>query len=310
MPLNTTDQEIRIAAANDLAEKLKLERRQIIELRELFRNMSADMFAFISETGNAPSASVYEDDLRGILAKQGRRTSTAFSGQVTDFLEEAPDDESIIEELAVIAAISGLSVADVVAKLKNDVRVKNQAFVADQVSRDTQFITRTNQKEMDAAVASATASIIQDGRAPTNAEVARIASRDFKNRGFARSPTIAATFTQKIAEGVKDIERNAFFDARNGVQAVVVDLPQIEEKEIWITVGDELVRSSHIAADFTEKQGNVWIVQGEPLRFPGDPNGSASNIINCRCSATIVIESEVVASTPRVSPLRGRQSGR
>ena len=93
---------------------------------------------------------------------------------------------------------------------------------------------------MDAAIASARAVIIEDGRVPNNAEVARIASRDFRNRGFARSPTIAATFTQKIAEGVKDIERDTFFSARNGFPAVTANLPQIEETEIWVTVGDKI----------------------------------------------------------------------
>jgi len=43
MPLNTTDAELRTAAAVDLAEKLRLENRQITELRELFRNMAEDM---------------------------------------------------------------------------------------------------------------------------------------------------------------------------------------------------------------------------------------------------------------------------
>lgn len=290
MPLNTTEQELRIAAANDLAEKLKLERRQIIELRELFRNMSEDMFAFISETGSSPNAQVYEDDLRGILARQGRRVSAEFSGQVIDFLEEAPEDEQVIEDLAAIAAVSGLVVADQIVTLRNEVRRQNQAFIAEQVTADTRIITATNQREMDAATQSARAAIIDDGRIPTNAEVARRASRDFRNRGFARSPTIAATFTQKIAEGVKDIERNTFFNARNGFPAVVADVPQVEEVEIWVTVGDENVRPTHVAVDFEPKDDFGWDVGGEFLKFPGDPNGSAGNIINCRCSVQPVIE--------------------
>ncbi len=290
MPLNTTEQELRIAAANDLAEKLKLERQQIIELRRLFSDMSLDMQAFVAETGNPPSASVYEDDLRGILARQGRRVSTAFSGQIVDFLEEAPEDEQVIEDLAVIAAVSGLVVADQIIKLRNEVRRRNQAFIAEQVTADTRIITATNQREMDAATQSARAAIIDDGRVPTNSEVARRASRDFRNRGFNRSPTIAATFTQKIAEGVKDIERDTFFSARNGIPAVVADVPQIEEVEIWVTVGDEDVRPAHIAVDFEPKDDFGWDVGGEFLKFPGDPNGSAGNIINCRCSVQPVIE--------------------
>lgn len=291
MPLNTTESELRASAASDLAEKLKLERQQIIELRSLFNDMASDMDAFAAETGEAPSATAYEDDLRGILAKQGRRVGTAFSGEITDFLDDAPEDESIIEELALIAAVGGLTVVQMVDRMRNEIRRKRQAFTAAQVASDTRIITSTNQREMDAAMVSARVGILEAGRTVTNAEVASIASKDFRNSGLSRAPTIAATFTQKIAEGTKDIERDTFFTARNGVPAVVADVPQIEETEIWVTVGDEKVRPSHVAADMTRKDEGGWVVQGEFLRFPGDPfRGSASNVINCRCAAETVIE--------------------
>jgi len=145
---------------------------------------------------------------------------------------------------------------------------------------------------MDAAVLSSRAAILDEGRTPTNAEVARTSSRDFRDRGFARSPTIASTLTQQIAEGVKHIEIEELLNARNGIPAVVAGIDQIEEdNRRWITVGDERVRSSHRAVDFQKAQDGGWVVQGEFLRFPGDPfRGSASNIINCRCSAQPVIE--------------------
>lgn len=290
MPLNTTDTELRAAAAVDLADKLKLERQQIIELRRLFSDMAADMEAFVAETGQPPNASAYEDDLRGILAKQGRRVSASFSGQVVDFLEDEPESESIIEELALVALVGGRTVTEFIDKIRNDVRRRNQVFVGEQVTSDTRIITATNQREMDAAVLSARAGIIDEGRVPTNSEVARTSSRDFRNRGFSRAPTIAATFTQKIAEGVKDIERNEFFAARNGIPSVVANVQQVVEVEIWVTIGDEDVRVAHTAVDFEEKDDFGWVVGGEFLRFPGDPNGSPGNIINCRCSIQPVIE--------------------
>ncbi len=290
MPLNTTDAELSAAAALDLAEKIKLERQQIIELRRLFTDMANDMDAFVAETGQPPNASFYEDDIRGILAKQGRRVSASFSGQIVNFLEEQTEDDSIIEELALVAVIGGRTATELIDKIRNDVRRRNQAFIAEQVTADTRIITGTNQREMDAAVLSARAAIIDEGDIPTNAEVARLSSRNFKNRGFARAPTIAATFTQKIAEGVKDIERTEFFNARNGIPAAVANVPQVAEIEIWVTIGDQDVRPTHVAVDFQEKDDFGWVVGGEFLKFPGDPNGSAGNIINCRCSIQPVIE--------------------
>lgn len=52
--------------------------------------------------------------------------------------------------------------------------------------------------------------------------------------------------------------------------------------KIWVTVGDSDVRDSHAAQDGEERPINDTFSNG--LMFPGDPNGSASEVINCRCS--------------------------
>jgi uncharacterized protein with gpF-like domain len=61
-------------------------------------------------------------------------------------------------------------------------------------------------------------------------------------------------------------------------------------KKEWISVNDGRTRSAHSSAN-----GKVvgmdegFIVNGEKLRFPGDPNGSAANVINCRCALGHVV---------------------
>jgi len=76
----------------------------------------------------------------------------------------------------------------------------------------------------------------------------------------------------------------------------------IEELD-WGTSRDEFVRGSHandewshVAMDRKRKKlGDLWFVPrnrgagGESLRRPGDPKGSAANIINCRCRVLPVI---------------------
>ena len=43
-------------------------------------------------------------------------------------------------------------------------------------------------------------------------------------------------------------------------------------------------RSAHRSADGQRVDINErFLVDGESLKFPRDPNGSAKNIINCRC---------------------------
>jgi len=52
--------------------------------------------------------------------------------------------------------------------------------------------------------------------------------------------------------------------------------------KIWVTVGDSNVRDSHAIADGEEVGINDYFSNG--LKFPGDPRGSAEEVINCRCS--------------------------
>ena len=64
----------------------------------------------------------------------------------------------------------------------------------------------------------------------------------------------------------------------------------VEQKE-WLAARDLRVRDSHGMAD-----GQVvnidkkFKVGGEELEYPGDPNGSAENIINCRCTTIPIIK--------------------
>lgn len=294
MPLNSTQSERRKQAARDLAEKMKLERRLISELKEFYTVMANDLRAFFSQTGNVPRADIYADDLRGILTRHYRRTALAFSGNITDFLQNVDEDEEIAQELIAIAALAGITLQELVGQLDNTVQIQQQSFITANVSEDVRNITRTNQKDLDSSVALATATLLSTlERQPSRNEIAVAASRDFKKTTFTRSETIAVTVTQKASEGTKEIEREVFFDRRNDLGSrAQLGLQPLEEVVIWMTIGDERVRESHIVADGQERgeiEPGVFLVQDERLKFPGDPIGSPSNVINCRCSAVTQI---------------------
>lgn len=52
----------------------------------------------------------------------------------------------------------------------------------------------------------------------------------------------------------------------------------------WVTAGDERVRDTHAEADGqTVPIDQPFDVGGEQLMYPGDPNGSLEETINCRC---------------------------
>lgn len=57
----------------------------------------------------------------------------------------------------------------------------------------------------------------------------------------------------------------------------------------WVSARDERVRGTHDVREHPELQNMIpleqsFIVGGSPLLFPGDPNGPAGEIINCRCT--------------------------
>jgi len=63
----------------------------------------------------------------------------------------------------------------------------------------------------------------------------------------------------------------------------------IELEKVWHSALDEFTRQSetadHVKAHgVTAPRDKHFIISGEALMYPLDPNGSAANIINCRCS--------------------------
>jgi HK97 family phage portal protein len=96
--------------------------------------------------------------------------------------------------------------------------------------------------------------------------------------GFAgsRSDTIARTEINKIKNNVMraNYESNEF---TRGVE--------------WLSAQDVDVRDAHQRADGQVRpKGESFSVGGEKLKYPGDPSGSAENVINCRCTLLPVIE--------------------
>jgi uncharacterized protein with gpF-like domain len=56
-------------------------------------------------------------------------------------------------------------------------------------------------------------------------------------------------------------------------------------KKVWIATFDSETRDSHAEADWQLRGlDDPFNVGGEQLEYPGDPSGSAENVINCRCA--------------------------
>lgn len=297
MPLNATVAEQQQTANRQLAEKLRLERAMQVQLRSLFNTIGNDLQAFYARTGQVPDATVYSTELSGILARQYRRTGESFSGTIVDFLREAEEDDPTVLILTAFALTNGMTFEELLFSMESESLVRTQQFFIDSVTEDNRNITATTQRDLDIAVVAGTLFLIDQGiTSPSRTEVARAAKKSFTQKSASRPETIAATVTQKAAEGVKQIDNDVFFANRNRGTA-----PPLQKKEAWITRGDEKVRAAHVAADNTFKNENgVFIVDGEQLKFPGDTSlgASASNVINCRCASVLIIDD---SNTPLIT---------
>jgi SPP1 gp7 family putative phage head morphogenesis protein len=69
------------------------------------------------------------------------------------------------------------------------------------------------------------------------------------------------------------------------------------QKKRWVSTLDTKTREAHAKAHGQERPlDDPYIVGGEALMHPLDPNGSPENIVSCRCDSLPVLEGvEIVA---------------
>jgi len=105
-----------------------------------------------------------------------------------------------------------------------------------------------------------------------------------------------------IKQMVDEIERKDYLDGRvrrilrtesnravNYGTELAADKFEYKTQKRWVAVHDNRTRHWHLDADGqTVNQNGTYSVGGEQLEFPGDPNGSGANTINCRCFSEIV----------------------
>ena len=120
-------------------------------------------------------------------------------------------------------------------------------------------------------------------------------------RGLAKNETIAELRTriQEFGRALGDPAR-ALTIARTESAVVANATRMLAAQEhaagwIWQTSDDEVVRASHVQAEAETSRspvpmgGTVTLASGADMRFPGDPNGPAGEVINCFPAGTPVL---------------------
>ena len=91
------------------------------------------------------------------------------------------------------------------------------------------------------------------------------------------------------------IARTETHTAANFGAQEAAELTGLNMKREWVSAQDARTRDTseadHVDADGqTVGMKEPFIVSGERLCFPGDPSGSAANVINCRCSVVFIYD--------------------
>jgi len=65
---------------------------------------------------------------------------------------------------------------------------------------------------------------------------------------------------------------------------IVANETDIKMVKVWLSDFGENAREEHMDVDGqTRPLAQAFEVDGEQLEYPGDPSGSAENVINCKC---------------------------
>lgn len=146
-------------------------------------------------------------------------------------------------------------------------------FIAEALSDRVDKIMRTTRNQMRAIITRSIADgvgVDEIGRRIRNAapEIAR-----------ARSEVIARTETHS---------------ASMGAQNAAAEASDVTVLKGWISAGDDRTRDDEFDHVFADNEqiavGELYQATGEPMRYPGDPNGSPGNIILCRCGEEYVTD--------------------
>lgn len=94
----------------------------------------------------------------------------------------------------------------------------------------------------------------------------------------------------RILSSAETIARTETLSSSNAGTLFGYEQTGIIQKKEWLATMDGKTRDAHMTADGqTVGIDESFKVDGEGLQYPGDPSGSASNIINCRCTLLPVI---------------------
>jgi hypothetical protein len=273
--------------------KLKLEASFLPEVKKIFRNIARDAqnLYLTNDLNPKELADNYYNEFVKDIRDMMRRAVKEFGFDLRKSLELKGFDfnTKLTKELLNLdkkLKIDQEGLKPKMNKINNNFQKEMTLFIANESERQAKFITETNAKEIEIAIRQEELKITKAFSAEERAIIARNIFVNLLDRKDERADLIAS---QVIGVG-ESYSRNS--------EAEIIDEAQIESNGIiigatktWWAILDMKTRPEHVSAD--QQMISVrdsFLVNGERLKMPRDPNGSAGNVINCRCVANYDVE--------------------
>lgn len=160
-----------------------------------------------------------------------------------------------------------------------DLDLMREEWIATMTALKVTPIGGTTEKQAQRIIANATAAGLQMGLA--QAELGEMIRSDIRTQG--------GTLARARARVIARTESHAASNAAQQQAAVATGLPMLKE---WVAANQpDRTRQDHQDADGQTVELHMpFIVGGEELMQPGDPTGSAEQVINCRCVSVFVVQ--------------------
>jgi hypothetical protein len=222
-----------------------------------------------------------------IAAQSERRIASAISRSIRQAAKAVARGETIGIESAVNASGPVIEKAIAGLYLQAFRTMGERAFSA--IARGAKAMPRNEAFEVALAryIARFTAEKVTRVLATTKE---RIAERVKQGMEMGLSVDDLGDWVSQIAqiEGVyrgRLIARTETHSAANAGSIAAAESTGVAMKKVWISAEDDRTREDHIEADGQAVgMQDSFTIGGWELAYPGDPNGPAEQIINCRCT--------------------------
>ncbi len=259
MPVAKKQSDLRVIADQDEDNKIELEKPFKSSINTFLRRINTEFSQQYMAEGTVIDANAFKPELVALLGINYNRIAKIFKKNIR---------ESFTDKVSV----------EVAAQIDNNIN----KYIKDVSNQKSEFILDTTNRDIAQEIADSVTDLVENEQEVTTVSIADKTRKSLNEGTEGRSTIISITETENMAESTKTLEEQTLIN--NDIVLGGVVLAAVL-KDVWITTLDEVTRPAHAQANLQEKRPfESFMVGGELLRQPGDPQGSIWNIANCRCS--------------------------